>query len=349
MQSVSKAFTSATTGKTKDDRVAGAAEFAGAAVKAGLAKVFHELKLNEDLNKNLTADGKKGAGQREGALYIVEELCKAEPLAGMFLIPNLHNVLELMGDKVKPVKEAAKPCVDAIVSGIDPNLVDALITELNITCHAASANAHRLKKIAGLCKKKGAKQTAQRLNETIPAVIPFMADLKPNVVKQSLATLLALCDTCDNPDMKPFIPALVDCMKDLNEIPETVFKMASTTFVAEVDGSALSILAPVLSRGLNVTSETSVKRQCARIIENMSKLVDEPRFLSAFMTKILPLLSAAKENVSDPECREVCAKAEGMVLMKAKQAIPLVFDIKKATEMGTEAITKANAAAAKAH
>merc|ERR1712127_395403 len=109
-------------------------------------------------------------------------------------------------------------------------------------------------------------------------------------------------------------------------------------FVAEVDSSALSILAPVLSKGLAVNSKTDVKRQCARIIENMAKLVDEPRFLTAFLPMILPLLDKAKENVSDPEAREVCAKASAMLTRKAQGAVQLKFDLTYATEQVTKLV-----------
>lgn len=347
MQSVKKAFSDATTGKTKDARQAGAAEFATAAVAQGLALVFTELNMCEELNKNLSAEGKKGAGAREGAVACITELCKVEPKAGMFLLPNLHNTLELFGDKQKPIKEAAKPAVDAIVDGIDGNMADALLIELSKTCHASTANSHRFKRISTFCKKSiGGLQVATRLNDVIPLVIPFMADLKPAVQKTSLKALNSLCETCQNPDMKPFIPALVTCMKDLGEIPETVFKMASTTFVAEVDSAALSIMGAVLARGLNVTSETSVKRQCSRIIENMAKLVDEPRHLSTFLPKILPLLDAAKENVSDPECREVCAKASKTLSAKFAGAVNLSFDLKFVSEAGLAALKKFAPAAA---
>jgi len=70
----------------------------------------------------------------------------------------------------------------------------------------------------------------------------------------------------------------------------------------------------------------------------MAKLVDEPRYLATFMPKILPLLDAAKENVSDPECREVCGVASDTLTKKAAGAKPLSFDIKVATETCNKAI-----------
>jgi len=206
-----------------------------------------------------------------------------------------------------------------------------LLAALTVKCYTNQANAYRLKQITEL-SKCCPDQVSIRLFNTIPAIVPFMKDLKPKVAKAALKSLKALCNTCPNPDMEQFISELVACMKNSDEIGETVFKMASTTFVAEVASASLSIMAPVLSKGLSVTSETSVKRQCSRIIENMAKLVDEPRFLAAFMAVILPLLDAAKVNVSDPECRDVCAKASATLSKKWKAAVPLKFDSKVAAE-----------------
>ena len=70
-------------------------------------------------------------------------------------------------------------------------------------------------------------------------------------------------------------------MLDEKQIPETVFKMASSTFVAEVEASTLAIMAPRLDEGskFHTSSASGVKRQAARIIENFCKLVTGPRFL----------------------------------------------------------------------
>merc|ERR1719450_146250 len=131
-------------------------------------------------------------------------------------------------------------------------------------------------------------QMATSLSDSITAVVPFMHDLKKEVAAASVKCLKALCETCPNPDMEPFLPELEAAMGDLTQVPEVVFKMASSTFVAEVDAATLSIMLPILVKGLSTTSATHVKRQCARIIENMTKLVDQPRFLNTFLPKVLP-------------------------------------------------------------
>lgn len=331
MNAIRQILVDATSAKAKSEREGKASAFAAAVTKEGLANCFHELKINELLCENLNKDGKKAAPSREGACYAISELVAAFPEAKPLLLPSLSAVINLLGDKVKPVKEAAKVAADSIYKGLDEQLALETLAVLTKTVHSPEGNAYRFKRICDLCVSSTA-QVSQRLFDAIPLAIPFMTDLKPKVAKGASKALRALCDTCDNPDMKPFIPVLVQCMKDVKEVPETVFKMASTTFVAEVDSSSLSIMAPVLSKGLATTSDTAVKRQCARIIENMAKLVDEPRHLAAFLQTILPLLDSAKENVSDPECREVCGKASDMLVMKHKAAVQLSFDMKVATD-----------------
>jgi len=339
MDAILKHFNDAVSGKTKPERQGAAATFATEVVKAGVPLAFHELKINDVLLAVLKKDGKKEASQREGANYVISELVKQAPACCPLLLPVIQSTFELQGDKSKPVQSAARAACDAIFAGVEENLVTVFLPELMKTVIAPAGNACRFLKLADMCMTAPF-QMAMNLEATIPLSISYMNDLKKEVSSASKKALKALCNTCTNPDMEPFLPALVACMVDTTQIPETVFKMASTVFVAEVDGSCLSILAPVLSKGLAVKSKNDVKRQCARIIENMSKLVDEPRFLSAFMGKILPLLDSAKENVSDPEAREVCGKASAMLTKKAQNAEQLKFDLTAATTSVDALFTK---------
>jgi elongation factor 3 len=346
MDSVRKSFDGAINGKTKPERLAAAQEFGAAVVKAGLAASVHELKLNDMFNENFNKEGKKAAPCREGALYCITEVCQQAPGVCVFLMPCIPMVLDLQGDKIKTVASAAVDASAALFKKFDDNSAAKLIPELLKNTHSFQGTVDRFEKICDMCVSSPL-QISFLLSDAIPAVVPFMNDIKKEVGIAATKCLRALCDTCTNPDMEPFIPELVKCMKDVKEIPETVFRMASTTFVAEVDGATLSIMVPVLSKGLAVTSETKVKRQCSRIIENMSKLVDEPRYLNTFLPKILPLLDAAKLGVSDPECREVCGKAAEALQKKGVGAKPLSFNIAVATQKIEEILTRLNAAKAK--
>jgi elongation factor 3 len=67
------------------------------------------------------------------------------------------------------------------------------------------------------------------------------------------------------------------------------------------------MVVPLLLRGLREKA-TATKRQSAVIIDNMSKLVDNPIDAAPFLPLLLPALQKASESVSDPEARSVCER-----------------------------------------
>jgi elongation factor 3 len=146
---------------------------------------------------------------------------------------------------------------------------------------------------------------SRNLNTIIPVISDMMWDSKPQIKKRASKTMTSLCNTLDNKDIIPFIPDLVKCIEDPNNVLETVHKLASTTFVQSVTSPALSIMVPLLKRGF-VERKDSTIRLCARIVDNMAKLVYTPLDAAPFLPELLPLLESAKDNVSDPEVRSVC-------------------------------------------
>ena len=84
-----------------------------------------------------------------------------------------------------------------------------------------------------------------------------------------------ICGIVGNRDIEPFIPVLVSCIARPAEVPDCVHKLGATTFVQNVEAPALSIMVPLLIRGLRERA-TAVKRKSALIIDNMAKLVDNP-------------------------------------------------------------------------
>ena len=86
---------------------------------------------------------------------------------------------------------------------------------------------------------------------------------------------------------------------------ECVQKLASTTFVQTVTAAPLALIAPLLLLGFRVRS-TATKRMCAVIINNMSKLVEDPEDAAPFLPKLMPALEKAKEEIPTPR-RAPCA------------------------------------------
>lgn len=126
-------------------------------------------------------------------------------------------------------------------------------------------------------------------------------------------TMKEVCGIVGNRDIEPFIPVLVSCIARPAEVPDCVHKLGATTFVQNVEAPALSIMVPLLIRGLRERA-TAVKRKAALIIDNMAKLVDNPSDAALFLPRLLPGLEKVSQEVPDPECRSVASKARDTLL-----------------------------------
>ena len=63
-----------------------------------------------------------------------------------------------------------------------------------------------------------------------------------------------------NRDLEPFIEDLVIAMKDRSQTDETIQKLAGVVFVQTVEGSALSVVVPLMMAGLK--QNKSLLREC---------------------------------------------------------------------------------------
>lgn len=100
----------------------------------------------------------------------------------------------------------------------------------------------------------------------------------------AIKTMNQACAAVGNRDIEKFVPALIAAMANPTEVPETVHKLSATTFVQAVEAPALSIMVPLLVRGLR-ERQTAIKRKSAVIIDNMSKLVDNPADAAVFLPR----------------------------------------------------------------
>jgi len=129
------------------------------------------------------------------------------------------------------------------------------------------------------------------------------------VKKAARDTLTKATALVSNKDIERFIPALISALiNPVEEVPSTIQLLSATTFVSEVDAPTLSLMVPLLSRGLN-EKLTATKRKVAVITDNMAKLVDSEETVRPFIPKLLPGLIKIENTIGDPEARGVVAKA----------------------------------------
>ena len=262
---------------------------------------------------DLLRDSAKGTvAKREGACVLIELCSRDAKAAGEHQTTGfVVDLLKCCADKhSKETQDAAWRAMEALARTMSPHGLRAVLPALIDAMDPAQkwqtmVAALQFLAIFAQCSPI---TTSEALNDVIPVVTQMVNDSKVEVSLAARECLTQICASIDNRDVEPFIPALVSATIDHEEVIECVQKLASTTFVQTVTAAPLALIAPLLLLGFRVRS-TATKRMCAVIINNMSKLVEDPEDAAPFLPKLMPALEKAKEEISDPEARTVCAKA----------------------------------------
>ena len=299
----------------KAARTAAAEALASRAQNDGPA-AFAQSGFVEAIKKAL-AD-KKSAAAREGAAASISAIIKAGAGKQLesFVVTSAEDgiwnqLVETLADKMADVKKAALDSLKALAKNMSPWAVAYVLPVLLKQTKSAGkwqVKTGSLAVIDQLIKSNPAVM-AKLTPDLIPVLAEAIWDTKADVKKAARDTLTKSTALISNKDVERFIPALISALiNPVEEVPGTIQLLGATTFVSEVDAPTLSLMAPLLQRGLN-ERPTATKRKVAVIIDNMSKLVDSEYTVRPFVPKLLPGLIKIQETVADPEARGVVVKA----------------------------------------
>ncbi|KAH8978707.1 P-loop containing nucleoside triphosphate hydrolase protein [Lactarius akahatsu] len=257
---------------------------------------------------------KKSPAAREGAAQAVIAISKAAPraLEPFFVDSGLYAaLLETFADKMPAVRVAAVEAVRTFVQNANPwgtaLVLPALLHEIK------SAGKWQVKTgsltVLDQLIVSAPLQTAKLMPDIVPILAEAIWDTKADVKKQARESLTKATALVSNKDIERFIPALIKSLIDpVEEVPNTIQLLSATTFVSEVDSATLSLMVPLLSRGIS-EKLTATKRKVAVIVDNMAKLVDSPVTVRPFLPKLLPGLIKVEDTIGDPEARGVVGRA----------------------------------------
>eukprot|EP00897_Mesotaenium_endlicherianum_P003141 jgi/Mesen1/2855/ME000174S02107 len=257
---------------------------------------------------------------REGALVLVGSFCTdvghaVEPQ----LVSLLPLILERLGDKAPPVKLAAESAGKALIALLCPHAVKIVLPAL-----FEGIGNRKVWKVQEGClillahlARTAPRQVAECLPEIIPLVSEHMVDGKEQVTKVAYSTMIELGKVIGNRDIEEFIPELINCIIRPGEVPECIHKLSGRTFIQQVTSAALAIMVPLMIRGMRERA-TIVKRRTVVVIDNVTRLVEDPKEAYPFLPQLLPGVDRVSEEVADPECRATAGKVRKTLLsMKA--------------------------------
>ncbi|EIN07995.1 hypothetical protein PUNSTDRAFT_104183 [Punctularia strigosozonata HHB-11173 SS5] len=291
----------------------GAAEALAARVQQEGPASINALNLTDAIIAAL--GDKKSPAAREGAANLVATLAKSPAIKAFepyFVDTGVYAAfLEAFADKMPAVRTAAVEAVRAFAEKMNPwgaaLILPALLHEIK------TAGKWQIKTgslvVLNQLVASAPVQIARLTPEIVPVLSEAIWDTKADVKKAARDTLTKTTALVSNKDIERFIPALINALiNPVEEVPKTIQLLSATTFVSEVDSPTLSLMVPLLARGLN-EKPTATKRKVAVIIDNMSKLVDSPVTVRPFIPKLLPGLLKVETTIGDPEARSVVGRA----------------------------------------
>jgi elongation factor 3 len=137
----------------------------------------------------------------------------------------------------------------------------------------------------------------------------LMNDVKKEVKDKAKAAMMNVSQCSGNRDLEKFTDTIVQAQLAAKNVPDCVEELAGCIFVQNVEAPALAVITPVLVRGLNERSEAT-KRRCCVIVDNMCKLIDDPREGTPLMAEVRTLVAKSAESISDPDARAMAEKAQ---------------------------------------
>jgi len=263
-------------------------------------------------------------------------LAEGAPEAEAFTKECLTPCLEQVAAKNANIRKAAEATALAISKSITPFAMKALLPL--IFAQLPVEKKWQIRELALKCIGTFAETAPRQLGNALPLIVPevtaCMWDTKKQVKTAATNAMKSALVVIGNKDIEHMTESILTAITKPKEVPEIMHRMAGVTFVQSVESPALAMVVPLLLRGLREKS-TATKRQSAVIINNMSKLVDNPLDAGPFLPLLLPALETNATSIADPEARAVTEKAvEQLMRLKdlADKAFAVRGDVSKLDE-----------------
>mmetsp|Transcript_6537 Transcript_6537/g.10319 ORF Transcript_6537/g.10319 Transcript_6537/m.10319 type:complete len:1040 (+) Transcript_6537:76-3195(+) len=269
--------------------------------KSGLAANIHALAAKAE---------SKTEADALAALALVKALAEGAPDAQAITKQCLAACIEQAGNKSKAVVKAATDAALAICTTINPFAMKSLLPVIfaKLPVEKKWPIRELALKCIGSFGPIAPKQLGNALPEVVPEITACMWDTKKQIKKAATEAMREALKVIGNKDIEHMTEKILTAITKPKEVPEIMHEMAGVTFVQSVESPALAMVVPLLLRGLREKA-TATKRQSAVIINNMSKLVDNPLDAAPFLPLLLPALETNASSIADPEARGVTEKA----------------------------------------
>ena len=209
------------------------------------------------------------------------------------------------------------------MSALNPVAVDAMLELLFVQFqeHRWQTKLAAVRLFASLASAN-TKAVTFNLPKVVRALMEVSQDPKPQIKETALAALKSCVQVIDNPDVIPVLDAVISAnLNPETESESCLDRLVATTYVNNVDKATLSVIVPILLRGLRVRGNVIMQRKAAIVMDTMCKLVKDPEEIAPFTDEVIPDLTRNAEEIAIPEVRERTAEALNTVKVAMGEAL----------------------------
>jgi len=227
----------------------------------------------------------------------------------LVLYSFIPQVMLASADKQKPVAQAASALVTKIFAEAAPWSGAYLLPFLKDSLSAKGKPEQKALAcdIIAAFAEQFPESVALEIEWLVHPLSVLMNDLKKDVKEKAKKAMTQVTGCSGNKDLEKFGACIVKAQEAAKNVPDCVEELAGCIFVQNVEAPALAVLTPVLVRGLNERNEQT-KRRCCVIVDNMCKLIDDPREGKPLLAEVKDLVAKAVDAISDPDAREMAEK-----------------------------------------
>ena len=249
---------------------------------------------------------------KEGSLFAIELCCsRLGILFEPYVIVLLPALLKAFSDSNDHVRSAADKTVGLIMSNLSGHGVKLVMPAV---LEAFDETEWRTRvasiKMLGSMSHCAPKQLASCLPRVVPKLTEAFSDTHPKVKKSAEQALEELCTVIKNPEVSSISTILLKALTDpANGTIKALEALISTEFLHAIDAPSLSVIIPVVHRGLRDRA-ASTKRYAALISGNICTMVNDARDFVPYLPILIPDL---KSTLIDPipDVRSISAKSLG--------------------------------------
>lgn len=268
------------------------------------------------INQAFAASGKDAASAKSTAVAQLESLAFATP----FVLPMLDKLVEFFSDSKLGASAVKTAC--AIVMKMKPQGHGIASTVMPALLRGMEDKKWKTKagciEVLLPCLEQMQEETPAQLASSLPLIVPKLAEaaleVRAEIRNATGAVLRKIGALVASPEIQKLSQDLVTALAEPTNQKHThsvLAKMGNQTFLSLIDPASLSLLMPVVVRGLKERDSMS-KKWSAQIFGSASMLAQDVDNMGPYLKSTIPLLKAA---LSDPvpEVQREAAKAFGIL------------------------------------